>query len=56
MTRLLTKEPSKRLGGSKAGAKDIKKHAFFDGISWKDVYEKKLVPSFVPRVVSLIFI
>jgi len=50
---LLTKNPSYRLGGRKAGIQDIKKHAWFTGgpdFTWEALYEKTLDPPYVPDV------
>lgn len=41
---LLIKDPVRRLGGGQDGATEIKNHAFFASINWKDLEEKK-VPS-----------
>jgi serine/threonine protein kinase len=43
--RLLYKDPNKRLG-NKNGAKDIKKHPWFNKINWKDIEKKKYCPTF----------
>jgi serine/threonine protein kinase len=39
--RLLHKDPNERLG-AKEGISEIKNHAFFQDICWKDVYNMKL--------------
>lgn len=39
---LLNRNPSKRLGAGPGGADEIKKHAFFAGIDWQVVRERKL--------------
>lgn len=39
---LLEKDPHKRIGCGHKGVSEIKKHAFFKGIVWEDVYMKKL--------------
>lgn len=44
---LLHKDPTKRLGFLN-GAEDIKKHVFFNGINWSQIYDKKVIPNFVP--------
>uniref|UniRef100_A0A8D3CUG0 non-specific serine/threonine protein kinase n=1 Tax=Scophthalmus maximus TaxID=52904 RepID=A0A8D3CUG0_SCOMX len=49
---LLKKDPMQRLGGGPDDAKEIMQHKFFAGIEWQDVYEKKLVPPFKPKVTS----
>lgn len=45
--KLTQKEPSDRLGAN-YGFFEIKQHPFFSGVKWKDVYEKKLVPPYIP--------
>jgi len=43
LTRLLEKDPSKRLG-SENGAEDIKNHKWFDKMNWDDLIRKKIKP------------
>jgi serum/glucocorticoid-regulated kinase 2 len=51
LTRLLTRDPSKRLGVR--GAEEIKKHPFFENhIDFKMLLEKKIHPPFKPSVAS----
>jgi serine/threonine protein kinase len=45
---LLVRDPRQRLGSGEAGAVRIMQHPFFGGISWDDVAEKKIEPSFIP--------
>ena len=47
---LLEANPDKRLGSS--GVSEIKKHPFFKGINWSDIYTKQVRPPFVPLVRS----
>ena len=49
---LLVVEPKKRLGYGKNGTENVKKHPFFKGINWTDLYNKKIKPSFKPRIVN----
>lgn len=42
VTMLLNRDPKLRLGAGKKDAKDIKNHPFFDGISWDDIYNKRI--------------
>lgn len=46
---LLTKNPLKRLGSGKGDYQEIKAHAYFKGINWKDVYNRKLKPPIPPK-------
>lgn len=48
--RLLKKDPEDRLGHR--GIDEIKDHAFFKKIIWKDMLIKKALPAFVPRTDS----
>lgn len=50
LTGLLTKEPSKRLGGSERDAQEIKEHAFFCRVPWDLMLAKQLTPPFKPQV------
>lgn len=46
ISQLLIKDPAQRLG-SKAGAEDIKKHPWFNGINWALLRNQQ--PPYVPR-------
>uniref|UniRef100_A0A673JW41 non-specific serine/threonine protein kinase n=2 Tax=Sinocyclocheilus TaxID=75365 RepID=A0A673JW41_9TELE len=52
LSGLLIKDPNKRLGGGPDDAKEIMRHSFFTTVDWQDVYDKKLVPPFMPQVSS----
>uniref|UniRef100_A0A8C2J4S4 non-specific serine/threonine protein kinase n=1 Tax=Cyprinus carpio TaxID=7962 RepID=A0A8C2J4S4_CYPCA len=52
LSGLLIKDPNKRLGGGPDDAKEIMRHSFFAMLDWQDVYDKKLVPPFMPQVSS----
>ena len=43
---LLAKKPEDRLGVK--GMAQVKQHAFFKGVDWKKVYQKKLTPPYRP--------
>jgi serine/threonine protein kinase len=45
---LLARDPQQRLGSGPAGAVRVMQHPYFEGISWDDVAEKKIEPSFIP--------
>lgn len=49
---LLIKDPSKRLGGGPNDAKEIMIHAFFRGLDWQDLVDKKVTPPFIPQISS----
>ena len=42
INQLLVREPKKRLGYGPNGAEKIKKHPFFEGVNWDDVWNKKV--------------
>ncbi|KAL7749679.1 Serine/threonine kinase [Sorochytrium milnesiophthora] len=47
--RLLTKNPAQRLGAGPSDSEEIKQHPFFRGISWDDIYHKRIPPPFAPK-------
>ena len=49
---LLEKDPSKRLGSGRSDAKEVREHPFFSSVNWKDCYERRLQPPFVPHLKS----
>jgi len=48
--KLLVIDRTKRLGGLKSGAEDVKNHRWFQTVDWDDVIDKKQSPPFVPDV------
>jgi serum/glucocorticoid-regulated kinase 2 len=51
LSKLLEREPNQRLGAG--GAPEIKSHAFFQGIDWKMVHERRIDPDYKPTDVIL---
>jgi len=49
---LLERNPQKRLGAGKEDAEEIKRHAWFTGLNWEDVLQRKLTPP-KPRIRSI---
>ena len=49
---LLIFDPKSRLGSGVDGGEKIKNHKFFKGVNWKDVWDRKLEPPFVPNLKS----
>ncbi|GAA5844227.1 hypothetical protein JCM9279_001730 [Rhodotorula babjevae] len=52
LTRLLTKDPARRLGASEADAAEIKSHLFFKDTNWDDVFHKRIPSPFYPAISS----
>mmetsp|Transcript_28502 Transcript_28502/g.70872 ORF Transcript_28502/g.70872 Transcript_28502/m.70872 type:complete len:787 (-) Transcript_28502:604-2964(-) len=50
--RLLTIDPSRRLGTLKNGPKDVKSHPWFTGFNFKQLEAKQLPAPFVPKIKS----
>ncbi|QIW95079.1 hypothetical protein AMS68_000597 [Peltaster fructicola] len=50
LTRLLRKEPSKRLGGTHKDLKALKAHRFFRKIDWKKLERRELEPPIQPVI------
>ncbi|KAF2346265.1 Protein kinase domain [Trinorchestia longiramus] len=48
ISKLLNKDPEKRIGHGKADGKEIRAHKYFSGISWDDVFYKKIIPPVIP--------
>ncbi|KAM0673424.1 Serine/threonine kinase [Gurleya vavrai] len=46
--KLLTRDPKQRIGSGKGDGEEIRKHPYFDGIDWDDVYNKRYKPPFNP--------
>ncbi|CAJ0898553.1 12781_t:CDS:10 [Entrophospora sp. SA101] len=50
LSELLKKDPKVRLGGGELGSQGIKNHAYFMGINWQDVYQKRLPSPYIPPI------
>lgn len=53
ISKLLIRNPKKRLGSGKRDAEEIKQHMFFENVDWVQVYNKELVPppvKDIPRI------
>lgn len=48
--KLLVQDRTKRLGNMKNGADDVKRHRWFKGVDWQDVYYRRQKPPIVPEV------
>ena len=50
MQKLLVVDPTERLGSGPNGSENIKNHSFFKGVNWKEAWNKKLKPPFIPNL------
>ncbi|XP_078413060.1 ribosomal protein S6 kinase alpha-5-like isoform X1 [Cetorhinus maximus] len=48
--KLLMKDPKQRLGSGPTGAEEIKSHAFFQGLNWRDLSTKAIKPPIKPVI------
>ncbi|VVC44331.1 Protein kinase, ATP binding site,AGC-kinase, C-terminal,Protein kinase domain,Serine/threonine-protein [Cinara cedri] len=53
MSKLLCKNPEKRLGSNERDGEDVKLQEFFGEVVWEDLLRRKVKPPFVPTVNSL---
>ncbi|KAI9356238.1 kinase-like domain-containing protein [Zopfochytrium polystomum] len=54
LTRLLRKDPDKRIGSGPTGGREIQSHSFFRKIDWKAIARKEVNPPIVPTIVDLL--
>ena len=50
LQRLLTRDPSRRLGAGPNDADDVKAHPFFRDVNWDDLINKRVPPPFCPTL------
>lgn len=53
ISKLLNRDPARRLGGGPNGGRDIMAHPFYESIDWDKLLRKEIVPPFVPDVTSV---
>jgi len=46
--KLLTADRTRRLGNLKNGVEDVKKHKFFKGVEWNNLYERTILAPIIP--------
>jgi len=52
LQKLLTKDPSKRLGSGPNDAEDIKRHPYFKHVKWDKILNKEISPPYKPKINS----
>jgi len=50
--RLLTEDITKRLGNLVGEAEDVKRHRWFREVDWRALYNKEVIPPFIPTCVA----
>jgi serine/threonine protein kinase len=50
ISKLLVKDPRKRLGGGKYGVEELKRHPFLKGMEWSYLAQKNFWTPFEPRI------
>ena len=50
LQRLLTRDPTRRLGAGPNDAEEVKAHPFFRDINWDDLLRKRVPPPFLPTL------
>ncbi|CDO75330.1 hypothetical protein BN946_scf184848.g7 [Trametes cinnabarina] len=50
LQKLLTRDPSRRLGAGKSDAEEVKRHPFFKDVNFDDVLHKRIPPPYFPTI------
>lgn len=50
ISKLLVKDPRKRLGGGEGDAKELKRHPFFRNLDWNKLVRKEIPAPFKPVI------
>ncbi|KAI0075072.1 protein kinase C [Panus rudis PR-1116 ss-1] len=50
LQKLLTRDPTRRLGSGKTDAEEIKRHPFFKDVNFDDVLNKRIPPPYFPTI------
>ncbi|KDE08462.1 AGC/PKC protein kinase [Microbotryum lychnidis-dioicae p1A1 Lamole] len=52
LQKLLTRDPTRRLGAGESDAAEIKAHLFFKDTNWDDIFHKRVPSPFFPNITS----
>jgi serine/threonine protein kinase len=52
ISKLLMRDPKRRLGGGKDDAEELKRHPFFKGMKWSDLAQKAIQAPFTPSLTN----
>jgi len=52
ISKLLVKDPRRRLGGGEEDAEELKRHPFFSGTDWTALAQKAVPAPFMPRITN----
>ncbi|KFY70353.1 hypothetical protein V499_09242 [Pseudogymnoascus sp. VKM F-103] len=52
LQKLLTRDPERRLGSGPTDAQEVMSHVWFEPVDWEDIYNKRVIPPFLPTVES----
>lgn len=55
-TKLLTRDPARRLGSGKPDAEEIKRHPFFKDVNFDDILAKRIPPPYFPTIVRTTYL
>ncbi|KAG8817764.1 Serine/threonine kinase [Serendipita sp. 401] len=50
LQKLLTRDPTRRLGSGPEDAVEIKRHPWFRDVNWDDVFNKRIPPPYFPQI------
>lgn len=48
--RLLTKDPTKRLGNTAGGVLALRDHPWFEEVEWDHIFNKRVTPPYKPQL------
>jgi len=52
LQKLLTRDPTRRLGSGRSDAEEIKRHPFFRDVNFDDIVNKRVPPPYFPSITS----